>query len=100
VTKRDRLIYNPARMGGEPCIRDLRLTVRRVLEALALYPDRQEPARSVNIDFMTDCGLGGVAHALPSPHCTCLSVAVILPAKGFGNSDDAARLQNGSLPPG
>jgi len=29
-------------MNGQPCIRDLRLTVRRVLELLATYPDRQE----------------------------------------------------------
>lgn len=29
-------------MNGQPCIRDLRLTVRRVLEILALYPDRNE----------------------------------------------------------
>jgi len=34
-----------ARMNGEPCIRDLRLTVRRVLEALAVYPDRSELKR-------------------------------------------------------
>jgi uncharacterized protein (DUF433 family) len=27
------------------CIRDLRLTVRRVLEALAIYPDRNELKR-------------------------------------------------------
>ncbi len=32
-------------MNGEPCIRDLRLTVRRVLEALAVYPDRNELKR-------------------------------------------------------
>jgi uncharacterized protein (DUF433 family) len=32
-------------MNGEPCIRDLRLTVRRVLEALATYPDRAELKR-------------------------------------------------------
>ncbi len=32
-------------MNGEPCIRDLRLTVRRVLEALATYPDRIELKR-------------------------------------------------------
>lgn len=36
----DRITSNPARMNGQPCIRDLRLTVRRVLEALAVYPDR------------------------------------------------------------
>jgi uncharacterized protein (DUF433 family) len=32
-------------MNGEPCIRHLRLTVRRVLEALAVYPDRAELKR-------------------------------------------------------
>jgi len=29
-------------MGGQPCIRDLRITVRRALQAIALYPDRDE----------------------------------------------------------
>ena len=38
----DRITSNPNRMNGQPCIRDLRLTVRRVLELLATYPDRQE----------------------------------------------------------
>ena len=37
----DRITQNPARMSGQPCIRDLRLTVKRVLVALALYPDRE-----------------------------------------------------------
>ena len=41
----DRITTNPARMNGEPCIRDMRLTVRRVLEALATYPDRAELKR-------------------------------------------------------
>lgn len=41
----DRITTDPARMNGEPCIRDLRLTVRRVLEALATYPDRAELKR-------------------------------------------------------
>ena len=27
-------------MNGQPCIRHLRLTVRRVVEAVATYPDR------------------------------------------------------------
>jgi len=36
----DRITVSPPRMNGQPCIRDLRLTVRRVLEALATYPDR------------------------------------------------------------
>ena len=38
----DRITSDPAVMNGQPCIRGLRLTVRRVLEALATYPDRQE----------------------------------------------------------
>jgi uncharacterized protein (DUF433 family) len=29
-------------MNGQPCIRKLRLTVRRVVEAVALYPDHKE----------------------------------------------------------
>lgn len=40
--KLDRITINPARMNGQPCIRDLRLTVRRVIEILAIYPDRAE----------------------------------------------------------
>jgi uncharacterized protein (DUF433 family) len=43
--KLDRITSNPKRMNGQPCIRDLRLTVRRVLEALALYSDRAELLR-------------------------------------------------------
>ena len=38
----DRITSNPAVLNGQPCIRDTRLTVRRVLEALALYPNRDE----------------------------------------------------------
>jgi len=38
----DRITCDPAKMSGQPCIRGLRLTVRRVLEALAAHPDRQE----------------------------------------------------------
>ena len=41
----DRITTNVARLKGKPCIRDLRLTVRRVLEALATYPDRSELKR-------------------------------------------------------
>ena len=41
----DRIACDPARMNGQPCIRTLRLTVRRVLEALAAYPDREELRR-------------------------------------------------------
>ena len=45
MEKLDRITTDAARMNGEPCIRNLRLTVRRVLEALALYPDRAELKR-------------------------------------------------------
>lgn len=40
--KLDRIISNPNRMNGQPCIRNLRLTVRRVIELLATYPEREE----------------------------------------------------------
>jgi uncharacterized protein (DUF433 family) len=40
--KFDRITVDPAKMNGQPCIRGLRITVRRVLEALAIYPDRTE----------------------------------------------------------
>jgi uncharacterized protein (DUF433 family) len=42
IMKFDRITINPNRMNGQPCIRDLRLTVRRVLEILAIYPNREE----------------------------------------------------------
>jgi uncharacterized protein (DUF433 family) len=38
----DRITIDPARLNGQPCIRDLRLTVRRVIELTAIYPDRKE----------------------------------------------------------
>lgn len=40
-----RITVNPNRMNGQPCIRNLRLTVRRVVEAVALYPDRGDLRR-------------------------------------------------------
>ena len=40
--KFDRITINPARLNGQPSVRDLRLTVRRVIELLAIYPDRTE----------------------------------------------------------
>jgi uncharacterized protein (DUF433 family) len=40
-----RIAVDPKRMNGQPCIRNLRLTVRRVVEAVALYPDRGELKR-------------------------------------------------------
>jgi uncharacterized protein (DUF433 family) len=41
----DRITINPNQLNGQPCVRGLRLTVRRVLEALALYPNRDELRR-------------------------------------------------------
>jgi uncharacterized protein (DUF433 family) len=41
----DRITVSPARMNGQPCIRNLRLTVKRVIELIALYPDRGELLR-------------------------------------------------------
>ncbi|WP_121971447.1 DUF433 domain-containing protein [Leptolyngbya sp. BC1307] len=41
-TRLNRITSNPKRMNGQPCIRNLRLTVRRVIELLATYPDREE----------------------------------------------------------
>ncbi len=42
MTEFDRITSDPSKMNGQPCIRGMRLTVRRVLEALATYPDRKE----------------------------------------------------------
>ncbi|MSR15016.1 MAG: DUF433 domain-containing protein [Gammaproteobacteria bacterium] len=41
-TNFDRISVNPKIMNEQPCIRGMRLTVRRVPEAAALYPDRAE----------------------------------------------------------
>ncbi len=45
MMKFDRMTRDPERMGGQPCIRDLRITVRRALQAIALHPDRAELRR-------------------------------------------------------
>jgi len=42
MIKIDRITQDPDRMNGQPCLRNLRLTVRRVIEIAALYPDRTE----------------------------------------------------------
>jgi uncharacterized protein (DUF433 family) len=36
----DRITVEPGMCGGKPCLRGMRITVRRVLELLAFYPDR------------------------------------------------------------
>jgi uncharacterized protein (DUF433 family) len=38
----DRITVETGKMGGQPCIRGMRITVRRVLEILATYPERAE----------------------------------------------------------
>ncbi len=38
----DRITRDPDRMNGQPCIRDLRMTVRRVVEIVAVCPDRDK----------------------------------------------------------
>ena len=36
----------PTRMNGQPCIRGMRLTVRRVVEAVSFYPSRDDLLRN------------------------------------------------------
>jgi uncharacterized protein (DUF433 family) len=40
--KFDRITINPEILNGQPCIRGMRLTVKRVVQAVALYPNRVE----------------------------------------------------------
>jgi uncharacterized protein (DUF433 family) len=42
----DRITWNPHQMNGQPCIRGMRLTVRRVVEAVAIYPNRDDLFRN------------------------------------------------------
>ena len=35
----NRITVDPQQMNGQPCVRHMRLTVRRVIEALTIYPD-------------------------------------------------------------
>ncbi|MEO5925826.1 MAG: DUF433 domain-containing protein [Bryobacteraceae bacterium] len=42
----DRITWNPNQMNGQPCIRGMRLTVRRVIEAISQYQDRGELFRN------------------------------------------------------
>jgi uncharacterized protein (DUF433 family) len=42
----DRITWNPNQMNGQPCIRGMRLTVRRVVEAVALYPNLDDLFRN------------------------------------------------------
>ena len=38
----DRITIDPARMNGQPCVRNMRLTVRRVVELAAFCPNREQ----------------------------------------------------------
>ena len=40
--KFDRITTHPDILNGQTCLRGTRLTVRRIVEAVALYPDRAE----------------------------------------------------------
>ena len=40
--KLDRITIDPGKMNGQPCIRGMRITVKRVLLALANYSNRDE----------------------------------------------------------
>ena len=40
--KLDRITSDSSKMNGQACVRNLRLTVRRVIELIAIYPDRNE----------------------------------------------------------
>ncbi len=42
ATHFDRITVEAGKCGGKPCIRGMRITVRRVLEILATYQDRAE----------------------------------------------------------
>jgi uncharacterized protein (DUF433 family) len=42
----DRITWNPNQMNGRPCIRGMRLKVRRVAEAVAIYPNRDDLFRN------------------------------------------------------
>ena len=38
----NRITFNSNQMNGQPCIRGMRLTVKRVLEIVSIYQSRQE----------------------------------------------------------
>ena len=46
MTHFDRITWNPNQMNGQPCIRGTRPTVRRVVEAVALYPNKDDLFRN------------------------------------------------------
>jgi uncharacterized protein (DUF433 family) len=46
MQKYERITWNPNQMNGQPCIRGMRLTVRRVVEAVSIYPNREDLLRN------------------------------------------------------
>ncbi|MBV9264816.1 MAG: DUF433 domain-containing protein [Acidobacteriaceae bacterium] len=42
----DRITWNPNQLNGQPCIRGMRLSVRRVVEAIATFPNREDLFRN------------------------------------------------------
>ena len=46
MTTFDRITVEPGKMSGQPCIRGMRITVKRVLLALAEYPNRDDFRRA------------------------------------------------------
>ena len=45
IANYDRITVDPEQMNGQPSIRGMRITVKRVLEALAVYPDWENLSR-------------------------------------------------------
>jgi len=41
----DRITIEPGKCGGKPCIRGMRITVRRVLEIMAVHRNREDLLR-------------------------------------------------------
>ena len=76
----DRITWNPKQMNGQPCIRGMRLTVRRVVAAVATYPSREELFRNYPdleeedirqaLEFaaanLADANLAGAISAVPA----------------------------------
>ena len=46
MTKLDRITIEPGKMNGQPCIRGMRITVKRVLLAIATYGTGEELRRA------------------------------------------------------
>ena len=51
----DRITWNPNQMNGQPCVRGMRMTVRRLVEAVSIYPNREDLFRNYP-------GYGDIAH--------------------------------------